>query len=239
MTVRILRLATGCVAAVSVGLLAGGMALSYADRHLMPVSGWDFSNVFEEVTFMVVPAVGYVLATRQPGTRSAGCAWVRAWCWARAFLLLVRAARAGRRSWVAAGGPGGRVVLELGLADDSGCGIGVHSPAVPDRAAGLAAMAPGRVVRHRGVHAGSGGPGGTRLPGLGGPVRRARCRVVSVAAYRDLVLVPAALLAGGAAVAVRFARSSGEERLQLKWFAMAALLVVGRSSRSRWPRRSG
>ena len=38
--------------------------------------------------------------------------------------------------------------------------------------------------------------------------------------------MPAALLAGGAAVAVRFARSSGEERLQLKWFALAALLVV-------------
>ena len=69
MTVRILRLATGCVAVVFVGLLAGGMALSYADRHLMPVSGWDFSNVFEEATFMVVPAVGYVLAARRPGNK--------------------------------------------------------------------------------------------------------------------------------------------------------------------------
>ena len=42
-----------------------------------------------------------------------------------------------------------------------------------------------------------------------------------------LILVPAALLVGaGGAVAVRFARSSGEERLQLKWFVIAALLVV-------------
>ena len=41
-----------------------------------------------------------------------------------------------------------------------------------------------------------------------------------------LILVPAALLAGAAALAVRFARSSGEERLQLKWFVIAALLVV-------------
>ena len=40
------------------------------------------------------------------------------------------------------------------------------------------------------------------------------------------ILVPAALLVGAAAVAARFARSSGEERLQLKWFAMAAVLVV-------------
>jgi hypothetical protein len=41
-----------------------------------------------------------------------------------------------------------------------------------------------------------------------------------------LILVPAALLVGAAAVAVRFARSTGEERLQLKWFVMTALLVV-------------
>jgi len=49
----------------------------------------------------------------------------------------------------------------------------------------------------------------------------------------DIILVPAALLAGVAAVAVRFARSSGEERLQLKrsWSS--------RSSRSPSPRRSG
>ena len=40
------------------------------------------------------------------------------------------------------------------------------------------------------------------------------------------ILVPAALLAGIAAVVVRLARSSGEERLQLKWFVMAAGLVV-------------
>jgi hypothetical protein len=36
----------------------------------------------------------------------------------------------------------------------------------------------------------------------------------------------AALLVSGAAIAVRFARSAGEERLQLKWFAAAAMLVV-------------
>jgi hypothetical protein len=42
----------------------------------------------------------------------------------------------------------------------------------------------------------------------------------------DLIMVPAALLTGIAAVVVRFARSSGEERLQLKWFVTAAALVV-------------
>jgi hypothetical protein len=41
-----------------------------------------------------------------------------------------------------------------------------------------------------------------------------------------LVLVPAALLASAAAVVVRFVGSSGAERLQLKWFVTAAVLVV-------------
>ena len=36
----------------------------------------------------------------------------------------------------------------------------------------------------------------------------------------------AALVVGVTALVVRFARSSGEERLQLKWFAAAAVLVV-------------
>jgi hypothetical protein len=39
-------------------------------------------------------------------------------------------------------------------------------------------------------------------------------------------LMAAGLVAGVTALVVRFARSSGEERLQLKWFAAAAVLVV-------------
>jgi hypothetical protein len=41
-----------------------------------------------------------------------------------------------------------------------------------------------------------------------------------------LIVVPAALLASATAVVVRFAGSSGAERLQLKWFVSAAALVV-------------
>ena len=69
MTVRILRWATGCVAAVSVVLLVGGVALSYVDRHMGPLSRWDFSNVFEEATFIAVPVVGFILTSRRPGNR--------------------------------------------------------------------------------------------------------------------------------------------------------------------------
>ena len=41
-----------------------------------------------------------------------------------------------------------------------------------------------------------------------------------------VICLLAALVVSGAAIVVRFARSAGEERLQLKWFAAAAVLVV-------------
>ena len=41
-----------------------------------------------------------------------------------------------------------------------------------------------------------------------------------------VICFPAALVVSGSAIVVRFARSAGEERLQLKWFAAAAVLVV-------------
>jgi hypothetical protein len=41
-----------------------------------------------------------------------------------------------------------------------------------------------------------------------------------------IILAPAALVTSVAAVVVRFARSAGEERLQLKWFAAAAAVAV-------------
>ena len=69
MTGRILRWATGCVAAISGALLVAGIALSYADRHMGPLSRWDFSDVFEEATFIAVPVVGFILASRRPGNR--------------------------------------------------------------------------------------------------------------------------------------------------------------------------
>src|SRR6202040_2372691 len=69
MTARILRWATGCVAAVSVALLVAGIALSYVDRHMGSLSRWNFSNVFEEATFIAVPVVGFILTSRRPGNR--------------------------------------------------------------------------------------------------------------------------------------------------------------------------
>jgi hypothetical protein len=226
MTLRILRWATGCVAAVSVALLAGGVALAYTDRHLVPVSGWDFSSVVEEATFMAVPAVGFVLASRRPGNRVG-------WMFLGGGLVLglgFFCERYGQRGLIAVPGslPAARaaawfvnwawVIPTAGLAlmlllFPTGR---LRSPRWRRAAWFVAAVftldAAAQVVRACRLWADPyAAPGEGWYPGSHTAV---------------LIAAPAALLAGGAAVAVRFARSSGEERLQLKWFAMAAALVV-------------
>jgi hypothetical protein len=227
MTVRIFRLATGCVAAASVALLAGAVALSYADRHLMPASGWDFSNVFEEATFMVVPAVAYVLASRRPGNKigwmflgaglvlGAGffCYWYgqRGLVAAPGSLPAARAA-AWFSNWAWMTIPAAVLAFVLLLFPTGRLYSRRWRPAAWFVAAVFTLDLAAQVVRACRVWADPfTAPGAGWYPWLRTAI---------------LILVPAALLAGGAAVAVRFARSSGEERLQLKWFAMAALLVV-------------
>jgi hypothetical protein len=226
MTVRILRWATGCVAAVSVALLAGGIVLSYADRHLVPASGWDFSSVFEEVTFMVVPAVGFVLASRRPGNRIG-------WMFLGAGLVLgvgFFCERYGQHGLVAAPGslPGARAAAWF------------VNWAWQIPAAGLAFVLllfpTGRLSSRRWRQAAWFVAAVFTLDVAAQVVRACRIWAEPFVApgagwypwlrTAILILVPAALLAGAAAIAVRFASSSGEERLQLKWFAMAAALVV-------------
>ncbi len=71
MRVLTARWVAGCAAAVSVALIAGALALTYVDRHLVPagMTGWDFSGVFEGVANLAVPVVGFVLASRRPANR--------------------------------------------------------------------------------------------------------------------------------------------------------------------------
>ena len=224
--VRILPWATGCVAAVSIALLTGAMALSYSDRHLVPASGWDFSSVFEEATFIAVPAVGFVLASRRPGNRIG-------WIILGAGLVLglgFFCQRYGQRGLVAAPGslPAARAAAWF-------VNVAWQFPA-----AGLAFLLllfpTGRLHSPRWRPAAWFVAAVFTLDAAAQVVRASRVwadpyTAISAGWYPGLraailILVPAALLTGAAAVAARFARSSGEERLQLKWFAMAALLVV-------------
>ena len=226
MTVRILRWATGCVAAASVVLLAGAIALAYADRHLVPASGWDFGSVVEEATFMVVPAVGFVLASRRPGNRVG-------WIFLGAGLVLglgFFCQRYRQRGLVAAPGslpaaraaawfvnwawqiPGAGLAFILLLFPTGRLCSPRWRPAAWFVAVVFTMDAAAQVVHACLLWTDPfAAPGAGWYPGLRTAI---------------LILVPVALLAGAAAVTVRFAQSSGEERLQLKWFAMAALLVI-------------
>ena len=226
MTVRILRRATCSVAAVSAALLAGGVALSYVDRYLVPASGWDFSSVFEEASFIAIPAVGLVLASRRPENKVG-------WILLGSGLVLglyFFCERYGQRGLAAAPGslpaaraaawfvnwalaiPVAGLAFTLLLFPTGRLRSRRWRPAAWFVAAVFALYAAALVARACRVWADPYSPIGDGWY-LGSHTAA-------------VILVPAALLVGAAAVVVRFARSSGEERLQLKWFMMAAVLVV-------------
>ena len=227
MTVRILRWATGCVAAVSVALLVGGVVLSYAYRNIGPLSRWDFSDVFEEATFIAVPAVGFVLASRRPGNRIG-------WIFLGAGLVVSLGFfcdRYGRGGLVAAPGslPAARVAAWF-----------ANSVWTTIPAAGLAYILllfpDGRLYSRRWRPAGWFVAAAFTLYAAAEVARAWHIWTDPFTALSSgwypgshtsvLILVPAALLTSAAAVVVRFAGSSGAERLQLKWFVAAAVLVV-------------
>jgi hypothetical protein len=226
MTGRTLRWATGCVAAVSVVLLAAAIPLSYADRHMGSRGGWDFSSVVEDITFTAVPAVGFVLASRRPGNR---VGWIFLgmglvlglgfFCW-----------RYGERGLIAAPG-------SLPAARTAGWFMN-WAWSIPLTGFNflLLLFPTGRLLSRRWLPAAwfvaaASGLDVALFVARAGRVGAAMDTSLSKGWYpgwhgADVVLVSAALLIGIAAVAVRFARSSGEERLQLKWFVTAAALVV-------------
>src|SRR5437763_15679333 len=61
----------GSAAAVSAGLVVGQLALSYVDRHLLHgfYPAWSFSDVLGSLTYLAIPVVGFVLASRRPENR--------------------------------------------------------------------------------------------------------------------------------------------------------------------------
>jgi len=221
------RWVAGGVAVVSVALIAGGLALAYADRHAAPadLTGWDFSGVFGQVANLAVPVVGFVLASRRPANR---IGWL----------------------FLAAG-------LALGLSSFSNAYALHALVAAPGswpagRAAGWLSnwvwVIPYAMLALVFVLFPTGQPRSPRWRAavwlVGGAFTLATADQVAEA-VRDwpdpfaavtqpnppdvtaaYALMAAALVLSVAALVVRFARSSGEERLQLKWFAAAAVLLV-------------
>jgi signal transduction histidine kinase len=222
------RWAAGCAAVGSAALGAGALALAYVDRHRVPagLTAWDFSNVFGGAANLAVPVVGFVLACRRPSNRIgwlllAGSLALGLGGFASAYALHALVADPG--SW-----PAGRLFAWLSN------WIWVISIAV---LAFVFLLFPAGRLRSRRWRPAAWFVGGAftftgvvllvHATGIWadpfGPASQAGSPLLLAAM---LILLVAALVVSAAAVVVRFARSAGEERLQLKWFAAAAVLVV-------------
>jgi signal transduction histidine kinase len=227
MTVRTIRWTTAGVAAISIALLAGGVTLSYIDRSLVSASGWTFPDVFEEVTFATVPVVGFVLASKRPTNR---IGWI----------ILVAGLLLGLGFFCDRYGPRGLIAAPGSLPAARAAAWFVNWVWIVP-AAGLTftflLFPTGRLRSQRWRTAAWFVATVYALDTAAYLIRACRVWANPFTAQDNgwypgvhdafLVLWPAAMLVGFAAVAVRFAGSSGEERLQVKWFAAAALLVVG------------
>jgi hypothetical protein len=234
MRVLTARRVAGCVAAVSVALFAGALALMFVDRHLVPagLSGWDFSDVFGGVANLAVPAVGFVLISWRPANRVG-------WLFLVAGLALGLGGVAdayGLHALVAAPGslPAGRAVAWVAnwiwvipLAMLAFVFLLFPTGQLRSRRWRPAAWFVGGAFAFAAVvllvHA-------TRF--WADPFSPASRAVTTGAESALFIVLPAALVVGVAAVVVRFARSAGDERLQLKWFAAAAVFVVATLSTS-------
>jgi len=227
MRVLTARWVAGGVAAMSVALIAGALALSFADRHVVSANlvGWD--DVFTQVTALAVPVVGFVLASRRPANRVG-------WLFLSAGLALTLRAFAhhyGLHALVAAPGswPGGRAAMWVSnwiwliplvalafvfLLFPTGQ---LRSPRWRPAAwfVGSAfALATADAL-------------GTATRTWSHPFATSWGQLGALALVATTyILLFAGLMVSVAALVARFARSVGEERLQLKWFAAAAVLVL-------------
>jgi signal transduction histidine kinase len=222
------RWVAGCAALGSVALGAGALALAYVDRHRVPagLTAWDFSTVFGGVANLAVPVVGFVLASRRPGNRVG-------------WLLLVGSLALGL------GGFASAYALHALVADPGSLPAGrafawlsswIWVVAIAVLAFVFLLFPTGRLRSRRWRPAAWLVGGAFTCTGVVllvhatgvwsepfGPASRGGSPLLLAAI---VILVVAALVVSVVAVVVRFARSVGEERLQLKWFAAAAVLVV-------------
>jgi signal transduction histidine kinase len=234
MRARTARWVAGGIAAGSVALMAAGLVLAYVDRHALPadVTNWDFADVFQNVVNLGVPVLGFVLASRRPANRMG-------WLFLVAGLALglnAFAAPYGLHALRVAPGslPAGRAVAWL-----SNWVFVIQAAML----AFLLLLFPNGRLRSRRWRPAAWFVAGVYTSlGLAVIVRATRFWAHPFRPFPDglypwlltaiLILVPATFVVSVVALVARFVLSSGEERLQLKWFAAAALLVVATTSLS-------
>ena len=228
MRARTAQWVAGGVAVGSIALIAGGVALAYVDRHAVPadVTNWSFPAVFQDMVDVAVPVLGFILASRRPANRMG-------WLFLAAGLALSMATIAGPYAQHAL-----RVAPESLPAGRAAAWLDNWIFVVPSlMLAFLLMLFPdGRLRSRRWRPAAWFVVGVYTSVGLVLIVRATRFWAHPFRPFTDglypwvqaaiLILLPVTYVISVAAVVVRFARSSGEERLQLKWFAAAALLLV-------------
>jgi len=227
---RTARLVAGCTAAGSLALMAGGLILAYADRHLVPASmtGWDVSDVFGDVVNMALPVMSFVLASRRPGNRIGWLALAAGLTlglksfadqyWQRALVAAPGSVPAGPAAlWVSTW------IWSIALALIAFSFLLFPTGRLRSRRWRPAAWSVGTVFVLSTAALMVGAARGWADPSASASLGQLLSPPVLAAMAICLL---AALVVSGAAIVVRFARSAGEERLQLKWFAAAAVLVV-------------
>jgi hypothetical protein len=230
--IRTARWVAGCAAAGSVALIGAGLVLAYMDWQLVPASlnNWTVSGVSGQLVNMAVPVTGFVLASRRPENRIG-------------WLFLVAGLGLGLSGFSDAYAlhtllvhhgtlPAGRVfawlsnwawviaVAMLGF-------LFLLFPTGQLRsrrwrpAAWFAGVAYALATVCLLIAASSQWAHPFVLSG-----QESSVGLTGVFFGVATVLISAALLVSVAALVVRFAKSSGEERLQLKWCAAAALVLA-------------
>ena len=231
MRARTARWVAGCAAAGSVALIGGGLALAYVDRHLMPASlaDWTVSNVSGQVVNMAVPVTGFVLASRRPENRIG-------WLFLVAGLALGLSGFSNPYALHALVADRGSLPAGLVFAWLSNW-IWIIAVAA---LAFLFLLFPTGQLRSRRWRPAAWFAGGafaiatvstlitaTRL--WAHPFTSSPGSLDGLTALLEVMaacLISAGLLVSVVAVVIRFAKSSGEERLQLKWCAAAALVLA-------------
>ncbi|HYB18973.1 MAG TPA: histidine kinase [Streptosporangiaceae bacterium] len=229
MRARNARWVAGWIAAGSIALIAGGMAVAYLDRHLLSASmtTWDFSDVVTDVTKLAIPVIGFVIASRRPGNR---IGWLIL-ATGLALGVSVFSQSYGLRALLAAPGslPAGRAAMWLSnwtflvpLGFLAFLLLLFPTGQLRSRRWRPAAWFVGGVFTLSTVAVLVGSTRAWSHPFSGSFSQQVTPPVLAAL----VILLPVALATSVAALVVRFARSAGEERLQLKWIAAAAVLVV-------------
>ena len=222
--------AAAVIAVASVALIVAGLAVGFADRHLAPtrLTGWDLPDVSGAVVYLAVPVVGFVLASRRPGNR---IGWLFLAAGLAKGLSSFSRPYAAHALVVAPGSwPAGQALAWLS--------DWVDLAGVPALAFAILLFPTGRLHSRRwlpvawfvaaasGVVAYAAALASRHWSRPLSPSASIETAAITPPVIVVTLLMLVAVLASVAAVVARFARSAGEERLQLKWFTTAAVFVV-------------